>query len=220
MIAGLLQPIKGERKLFNNVNFITWNYDINLLASIKTYFYPKLNFEVFIAKINSNDSCKWVIDNQITIINMNGYFYSKHLGLLYNLDELNSSDVLKKIIVGEYRSPSFVEDAELVKFAWEGNEKVGKIASDKMNVSDNVVVIGYTFPLYNRLTDLKYFNNDTLNNTTLYIQDPNSKTVAEGVKENFGIKKHSESFKSIDDCDSFIIPSNIFKPDTLRYSFA
>lgn len=75
LIAGLLQPMPGEKKLFCKTNFITWNYDLNLLSSIKNYFYPDATYkELFENVVRKN--AVWEINDQVSILNMNGYFYS------------------------------------------------------------------------------------------------------------------------------------------------
>lgn len=56
LIAGLLRPIKGDKKLFCKTNFITWNNDLNLLSSIKNYFSPELPFSEMLHTIGKNDT--------------------------------------------------------------------------------------------------------------------------------------------------------------------
>lgn len=84
--------------------------------------------------------------------------------------------------------------------------------------SDTIVVIGYTFPLYNRLVDLKYFNNKTLSRKTIYIQDPNAIELEYQIKNDFLLEIHGGRVSGIEisptiNCDSFFIPSNIYKPE-------
>lgn len=42
LIAGLLQPYR-EIKFFGNINFISWNYDLNLPCSVKSFTHPNLH---------------------------------------------------------------------------------------------------------------------------------------------------------------------------------
>ena len=77
LIAGLLQPIQGKSEMHCKTNFVTWNYDFNLLESIKYYYYPKESFKDFFKEISTDNPNLFNIKNQIKVLNMNGYFYSE-----------------------------------------------------------------------------------------------------------------------------------------------
>ena len=144
---------------------------------------------------------------------MNGYFYRSELNNLISLENVQINEMIFGIIKEDYLDDIFIDaDSNLIKFAWESENKVAPIAKLLIDGSDNIVVIGYTFPLYNRLVDLKYFNNLT-NSKRLYIQDPNSEQMSESYKIDFALKSLSESglIKPIEECNSFFVPSNIFK---------
>jgi hypothetical protein len=221
LFAGLLRPVK-DPQLYWKTNFITWNYDMNLLCSIKNYFYPQELFRVFMDKIKTNNPNIWNINDQITVINMNGYFYTRHFDEEYSLDTEKTAGLVKHKIIQKNYLDNDVEDvdADYIKFAWETNGMDTNMATinlarEKIKVSDNIVVIGYTFPLYNRLVDLNYFKGDFLQKKTLYIQDPRSKVIAGDIEEGFSISKgvafHGyTTIKPLTDCDSFFVPNNIF----------
>jgi hypothetical protein len=85
-------------------------------------------------------------------------------------------------------------------------------AVDVIRKSKTIVVIGYTFPLYNRLVDLDYFNESTLYAKTLVIQDPRAENIQNDVIDGFfrGAKSNGTIIKVKTNCDSFFIPNNIF----------
>lgn len=212
LIAGILKPINGSNEVFCKTNFITWNYDFNLLASIKNYFYPDYTFQDFINVIKTDDENVFNVNNQISIINMNGYHYSKFYDEIKKLNEFDSKQVFRSKVNNNYLLNGTIDkDSELIKFAWEGDQTVGDIASEKINSSYSVIVIGYTFPLYNRLIDLKYFNQRTVSNCFLYIQDPDSDVLLQNIKDGFNIDLSNYHLKTIKNCDSFFVPSNIYK---------
>lgn len=103
-------------------------------------------------------------------------------------------------------------DADLVKFAWETNNFNVEMAKSKIIESKNVVVIGYTFPLYNRLIDLEYLPQGIIQNKKIFIQDPQAEIISQSFLDNFQL--HNNKFKSkltsISNCDSFYIPPDIF----------
>lgn len=213
LIAGLLKPIGGKKETYCPVNFITWNYDLNLFLSLKNYFYPHETLGKFLEYIRKEGQENiWEIGRQIKVINMNGYFYSSSLSNEKSLPIINQEtfNLLLKKSTDQHFSINFTDsDSELIKFAWESNLGVGEKARDMIKESKNVVVVGYTFPLYNRLIDLSYLNLDNFSNCSLAIQDPN----AENLKQDFlnmGGPRDSLSIKPITNCESFYIPPTIF----------
>lgn len=231
LIAGLLKPVKGKAELFCKTNFITWNYDLNLISSIKQFFYPDLTYKQMFEKVKTDQGNVWNIDDQFSIINMNGYFYSSFLNEEINFNYIDFNQIIKRKITKEYFNDSFVdEDAELIKFAWEENidlsansQSASFFAKGRIRSSQNIVIIGYTFPLYNRLSDFTFFNNDFLKDFyhfstetspekgKIYIQDPVSEEIKSGIINQFKFDKGiTDRFMTAQkNCDSFFVPGNI-----------
>src|SRR5690606_32982833 len=117
------------------VNFITWNYDLNLLLSLKNYFYPDTTIGKFreLIKFENSESI-WKIGDDITVINMNGYFFSNEIA--ENLD-LNSEIVdmksmfERKLNGGDFLSSEMDDkDSALIRFAWETHSMEESIIPD------------------------------------------------------------------------------------------
>lgn len=225
LIAGLLKPYNSASELYSKTNFITWNYDMNLITSIKNYFYPDDLMSDFLEKIQTEKSNHWNINNQIDVFNMNGYFYSSLFNDATNIYNTGAGWAIVNKMAGQYFDDTFIDkDADLVQFAWEAENEINnseseisEIVKEKIESSSNIIVIGYTFPLYNRIADLNYFNKQTLHNKKLYVQDPNAIEIEKSIQENFNIEtdyRKANHFiteiKSISNCDSFFVPSNIF----------
>lgn len=213
LIAGLLKPIEDKSEPYCKVNFISWNYDLNLLMSLKNYFSPNETINKFLTSIDKNDNV-WCIEDQITIINMNGYFYNSAFNDFINLDKQSIQKIFTDKINEDYFNEISVDDdAELIKFAWEkGNSNV-ILAKSKIDQSDNIVVIGYTFPLYNRLIDFEYLNRANILKKKIIIQDPNAIVLRQNMIDNYQIYETNSTerdLKAVIDCDSFYIPSTIF----------
>lgn len=224
LILGLLQPIKNESKMFYKTNFITWNYDMNLLESIKNYFYPNEKFDSFLKKIiTKNNPNVFNIKDEITIVNMNGYFYSQIFNhelqtadSVNNIHDYGENKILELLKNNFFNSEVYDTDSNKIQFAWELDDKNSNKAKEIISNSENIVIVGYTFPLYNRLVDLKYINKDSIDITKqkIYIQDP----VAESLKDtflnnfDFSTPTFKENVKVIKDCNSFFVPSNIHNP--------
>lgn len=220
LIAGILKPELGITETYCKVNFITWNYDLNLFASIKNYYSPNSSFAEFIKEISVKENY-WIIDNQISVVNLNGYFYSSAIDKFRSFDEHSQESLhefIYKKIRGNYLSPTINDkDADTIKFAWEQTDELKDIAKQKITNSNNVVVIGYTFPLYNRLTDFEYFNMEYLTEKNVFIQDPRACDMTKSITEDFSLITKTVDYynpcnlNAITNCDSFIIPSDIFR---------
>jgi hypothetical protein len=227
LIAGLIKPIKGNTELFTKVNFISWNYDLNLLMSIKNFLNPDENINNFIEQnANTNDDRLWQFQKDLQVINMNGYFYSSNLDSIKNITNVENEKlfdfVYNKAPYFEIESGIPSQDANKIRFAWENNVKLSHDAAifsakNAIKNSKNIVVIGYTFPLYNRLVDSQYFNLDLAyriknGEVNITIQDPNADSIAENFAEfNAGHKSDGKFLNKKMNCDSFYIPSNIFE---------
>lgn len=216
LIAGLLKPIAAQSKPICKLNFITWNYDINLLSSIKNFFYPRLSFEDFFRQIK-HDQFSWNVDDKIRIINVNGYFYSSELNSSTDLVGFNIDDVIdKKIEENYWKETSIDEDANKIRFAWELEENDENILRDilikTISASNDIVIIGYTFPIYNRFIDFGYLKQEALATKNFVIQDPNAGVLKQNLLDIYRVKEENQKSKIqiIQDCDSFYLPSSIF----------
>jgi hypothetical protein len=213
LIAGLLQPIAGENKMFCKTNFITWNYDLNLISSIKNYFFPDATYKEFLEEIGFRNAV-WNIQDQISIINMNGFFYSDVFNDVKDIYSLDAFELLKTRMVDSYFDDDYIaDDAEFIKFAWENNND-GKILGplfELLKDSENVVVIGYTFPLYNRLVDSAFLQDRFLASKKLTIQDPNAENILNDFSTYFFGASHATSMKTVTNCTHFFVPNKIVK---------
>ncbi len=212
LIGGLLQPIRREKKLFCKTNFITWNYDLNLLSSIKNYFFPEMAFGQLIDKLDYSKN-EWIINDQITILNMNGIFYSSEFDQFSKLPRSNSYNLFENKLKENYFDDNFKDDdAESIRFAWELKDSTDIIncASKLISQSKNIVIIGYTFPLYNRIIDSKYLTHTTLSKQSVIIQDPNANELTSDFYEYFGRENLINKIKIKTGCNSFHVPKDIF----------
>src|SRR5688572_6902435 len=216
LIAGLLKPISGKPETLCKINFISWNYDINLLHSIKNFFYPKLNYADFLQKTQQNHFL-FSIDDRINIINVNGYFYSAGLDKISDLSNANIDNIIdEKIYNGYHEDKSSDEDAGRIRFAWELNDLAEQNLKDllisKIRLTENLIIVGYTFPVYNRFIDFGYLNQEDLLNKNIFIQDPKAEALSQTLLDIYRIKKENQKSKiqAFSNCDSFYLPSSIF----------
>ncbi len=213
LIAGLLQPVAGENNMFCKTNFITWNYDLNLISSIKNYFFPNATFIEMMEEIGFKNPV-WNIKDQISIINMNGFFYSDVFNDAKDIYSLDAFQLLKTRMIDSYFDDDYIaKDAELIKFAWEKENNDGKLSvlQNVIEESKNIVVIGYTFPLYNRIIDSYFLNKRFIYGKYLTFQDPNAENIMEDFILYFDAKANLPYMKPLINCNNFFVPKDIVR---------
>lgn len=213
LIAGLLKPFSGRTEVVSDINFITWNYDINLLNSIKSFFSPDIEYGKFISRIQKNQFV-WEIDKRIKIINVNGFFYSNDLEKVKDLSNLNFAEILEKKLSSGYHSNLEIdEDADKIRFAWELSEvdrnSLKEHLGNAIRSSENIIVVGYTFPVYNRLIDFGYLSQEDISNKKIVIQNPNAEELMQNLLDIYRIRGKT-NIQAVSGCDSFYLPSSIF----------
>ncbi len=215
LIAGLLMPNPGVSDPVCQVNFITWNYDINLLHAIKNFFDPELTYREFLDKIQK-EPFVWRIGEKINIVNINGHYYSSIFDACKNLTNIDvMSAIVSKLFEGYLEKDVGNRDAELIRFAWElGGDNLKSLGDSLRSIiakSQDIVVIGYTFPIYNRLIDFMYLKQRTINSNSVTIQDPNADAIRQNLLDVYKIPDNSsERIRTVSNCDNFYIPSRVF----------
>ena len=98
-----------------------------------------------------------------------------------------------------------------IRFAWENadiSKRAIKLAKDKISQSEIVVIIGYSFPYFNRNVDREIFSGFVPNpNRKVYIQSPAS-TIESTIKRFAAVTSFvtPEPFTEV---DQFLIPNEL-----------
>ncbi len=225
-IASLLQSKQGEFNFPVEVNIITWNYDCQFELAYQRFH--NVNFEdtqyllnVFpknTARLNKEDVDK-LNGNNFKILHLNGQahtFYKDQKGTKFSLFERknNIQEILETAIKFSQHSS--------ITFTWEGNstsaiqdaemKDVIKAARDVLEKTSILVVIGYSFPFFNREIDRELFLNRNVEK--VYIQDTNSKNLKDLFSTVFEIKDNKIiEYPNI--VDQFLLPPELdadYKP--------
>lgn len=186
LLAALLEKNNySAPALKNNIRFVTWNYDLQLERAFKSfcsnntdwnYVSRNLSFSV-----NPNNSC----DLEVCHLNgYNGFYYipdnkghfKKEVGLLDRTQSNKIPEILEQIGFASKK----IDWVEIIinnhiNFAWENNtlsnytrEQAKKIFSQ----TDILVIIGYSFPPFNKEIDSLLFEQLKNRETRIYYQDP------------------------------------------------
>ena len=191
-IAGL---INTSKKLPSHVNILSWNYDLEFEKGL--YQYNKNDESLglkniqYIYNFSPSDKTNELHNNYLNefkFCKLNGNilfdFVSKERGIepVNNLftqildQELKSDKIEKtlKIILEYYfkqRNENILENT--ITFSWEKTpliQNTHKIAKDIINKTDILIIVGYSFPFFNRIIDQQILKSFKEFNK-IYIQD-------------------------------------------------
>jgi hypothetical protein len=131
-----------------------------------------------------------------------------------DLANINVESIIDEKVFANYYSDIHEDgDANKIRFSWELGDSFSTL-TDLLNQaiinSKNIVVIGYTFPLYNRFIDLEYLKQSAIADKRIFIQDPNADDLKQNFIDYYKIDRLKEKVLSIKNCDSFYVPSDIF----------
>lgn len=197
-----------------NIKVLTWNYDSQF----------EFAFSEYVENIDTprDVGCCSISDNDIaglpSIIKINGTASFENWGSLTKLckkesrDKRLNEDVLNIII------EAYINNKSLLSFAWEtakmrgDNGKTSKI-KDVICNAEVLVVIGYTFPFFNRMVD-KAFIGAIKNLKKIYIQDPNANKVMQSVDAVLALHQKPPMRNNIPvipitDCSQFYLPPEL-----------
>lgn len=180
-----------------NINVLSWNYDLQFELSLMRYFPEKFDFKFMLAlsRITTNYNPR-PYKSENFLFKLNGTCLTKDFlqarciipNLIPNIDEgtiINS--VYQAALPLHYNSNTA---SDIFKFAWESplndrNINASDLLKMRLEKTETLVVIGYSFPFFNREIDRTILGSMyTLNN--IYIQAPES-----------SVKQISDRLKSI-----------------------
>jgi len=197
-----------------NIRILTWNYDLQILKS-----YSKIigqNIEPWHNQLPMYfKNCTTEFDtNSFGVIHLNGCatfrgwdYPSLGHPLISDKGPLNDS-LLEKIInayIAQRNNNNFCE----LSFAFEKERKscdMMKIIEQSTTKTESLVIIGYSFPYFNRTIDKTIINSMPLLKK-IYIQDIDTETVEEKLS-SFLIKSDIE-IKRVSDIKQFYLPNEL-----------
>ena len=161
LLSVLLDRGKNHPEVKKDVSFLSWNYDLQLEMAYKSFMRDSEKQTIE----NVNESLPFFEEEEKRkIIHLNGFrgafkyddtIYSNVdkeywgcledylLGILRNKDDFNSSGVNRFNI--DYQNN--------IKYAWEENSKTRQESIEILKSTDILIIIGYSFPSYNREID-------------------------------------------------------------------
>lgn len=220
LIATFINPKKGTQ-LPENVNFITWNYDMQLELAFRKFFItqPTMHeLDSYLSYIPSRDKIR--TNYQVCHLNGISGFYINDNSVPRDFTERikpNSeySDIIRNLLKLEvdlknYRWPY----NEIISYSWDEDSISANAlirAKEIAAHTDALVIVGYSFPIFNREVDNVIFEEFKRKCSVIYYQDPNAS--ADFLEETFELnqsisKSHPEIQIKIEkeNMNQFVIP--------------
>ncbi len=234
-IASILQPIYSEIKLMQNFSILTWNYDLQFEICFKNYFSGDFReAQKVVQSIPAPETIKNDFSfnkDSFSIIHLNGVAYSQKseeftdykipFGIFIDNDQL-----IIKNLIEHFNSVIFDSNKgnKYLNFAWERDksfpqpkdvlELTFKCAADVAFDTEILVIIGYSFPIFNREIDLQLFEK-MKKLDQIFIQSPIADKLKKIIVEVFSPinnRVHASRIVVIDDIDYFHIPHRAEEP--------
>lgn len=204
----------------DNIKILTWNYDRQF-----EFVYREYAENRYINAINSSQLGVFdfrkneILSNKWSIYKINGTA-DFDVPLQYALSEEQSLGdkaldcILEQYIRSIYSYGMFANNSRLY-FAWENQDWTKELftkVSQDIQDSNILIVIGYTFPFFNRETDRFLFKNMP-NLKKIYIQDPNAEQLKQNIQPVLSSEQNvaglGNHITTITNCSQFFLPPEL-----------
>lgn len=156
LLAVILEQTESNPLVNENIKFISWNYDLQLEMAYKS-FMDKPEVQTL---DSINDSFNFFNNEKLkNIIHLNGFRGAfDYENNLYPIIANNKPKTIGDYLVSFLDSESGFSSRGIsynkrIKYAWEDNSQTVKLANQVLEETDILVIIGYSFPSYNRKID-------------------------------------------------------------------
>lgn len=186
LLSSFLQREKGKIVLNDNINFISWNYDVQLEMALQQFTDIKYIHDVIDAfniyppvdKSKNTGHYKIVHLNGIAgLYETTGGSGGREIKTLFNRTESKAlKDIINEasFIFKSFRQRSIAIERTF-SFAWEENEISKKAIEEACRImaeTNVLVIIGYSFPAFNKDIDKRIFKH--FYGEKVFYQDPNA----------------------------------------------
>lgn len=210
-----LHESKQELTFPNNINFISWNYDAQIELAFSRVFdkvqpLNEIRNEIEVARIGKPSGRLIKLNGSADFNSTNNAFYDLNIDKVSSFNDsltlLKTAECLDTLInfgFGVYEK-ELGDDTIENRFI----RKIRYAARQRLRRADVIVIIGYSFPDFNRRIDKSIFLN-VKDNVEIYVQDVNAEQVIEklnGVKTGF-----KDKAKPVTNVDQFWIPYDFWE---------
>ena len=195
-----------------DISIISWNYDSQIEKAYKAYGY---NQGLIVYEKNIQGEWPPILKSgRVFKINGSATFYDMSVIDIIKESENETAAALQLII---FYNMSKADTSSLgfqltthLSFAWEDShnqQNLIETINTTVNDAQQVVVIGYSFPFFNRNTD-RYIFSQMPQLRKVYIQDKNPDAVKQSIEAVFPVGNKIQIIP-ISDCTQFYLPSEL-----------
>jgi hypothetical protein len=160
LLSVLLEKGKFNPKLNDKISFVSWNYDLQIEKAYKTFMHDSDNASM--ESVNAFFKFYDSKEGKNNIIHLNGYrgYFNFEDELFPNVED-RKKDNLHNYLLGivnnqkQFNPTRSIDYSNNIKYAWEANSDSITIAKEIIEKTNILIVIGYSFPSYNRQVDSK-----------------------------------------------------------------
>lgn len=216
----LANVLTSKLEIPNNIKILTWNYDRQFEIAYREYSEDRLlnlanssKLGVYDFRGNQINSKRW----NVYKLNGTADFKEPLQYTVYETQQLNDAvlDNILEVYVDSLYCCGIVVDKSRLYFAWENHDyKIEFFSKVRMDIeqTSTLIVIGYTFPFFNRETDRYIFENMP-NLRKIYIQDPNANNLQQNIIPVLSQHQISmnldKQITTISNCDQFFLPPEL-----------
>jgi hypothetical protein len=210
LLADLGVKPKDQIEFSSKISLFTWNYDF-LLEKELLFANDNPNWNDIFSRVTHFNG----VASGLFRIGENGIRLLKDLKSEYNerFKKLDSYTLLVNKIIKDVK-----ESSSHIRFAWENSdEELDKIRTEltkKIKHATNIVIVGYTFPFYNRLVD-ETFLHEMGQKNKIVLQDRDFGSAEalisqlELLNEHRGLKDIKKIVKPYENANSFYVPFDL-----------
>lgn len=211
LMASVLERSLSGIRIKENIKFVSWNYDLQIEHTFKSF---------------QSDSCSWdrIQDllkfsltedkgDRLEICHLNGYhgFYEsqgkREVRFLGRTDSMKPEEIVKDLShLSKGHDRWQLSLRNHINYAWESNEYADRIREESKKIfaeTDILVIIGYSFPNFNKEIDKELFASLNTQCSKIYYQDPNA---SESFIEQLVDKNRHDIICQNDKLDYFLLP--------------
>ena len=184
LLSSIIESSNCNPKLKDNVRFVTWNYDLQFERAFKAFCLDHLDWEYVSSNLSFRVNKKNEKDLEVCHLNgYNGFYYLSEKQNVENefLDRSDSTEIQEILNEIGFTSTSLsrmqIKINDHINYAWESNSLSNytrEQAIKRFCQTDILVIIGYSFPPFNKEIDRLLFEQLKGRKTKIYFQDPNA----------------------------------------------
>lgn len=215
LLATLLEKQINSRNLISipeTINFLSWNYDTQIENSVNSFndstefdnsiidFFPKQNQE-----INQEKSCLVKLNGSAALY-YDGRKHSRINGMSFKTEEDMVTTLLERYKQRINRPRTY----PVLHFSWEEGELISNARKKALDIASQthiLVIIGYSFPTFNRTLD-KEILNAMGNLEKIYVQDIDTNSVIQRMQALTN-NKYTDIFVPLSNIKEFHVPFEI-----------